>query len=304
MKESFKIVFVVVVYKNLQDLKDFFIHFSVPESKVIVVESIDNEAMTLKFRSIARGYNADFIAVPNKGYGAGNNRGCEYAMEKYNFRYLVISNADVIIKRFDISLLNKYRDAIVAPKIMNIRGVNQNPSAPYKPSRVMERVKLWIYKGNHTRLIWVVFAINRMKKMAFYCNTWISRKIFSAHGAFVIIPYPVLTLLYPLYNEEMFLFNEEEHLGMLASSKGIKTYYEPRIEVLHKEDGSIRLSTINEFEKLKQSFIAFYRYWNQASVGMDVPRRFLRGRGDRRDQTPGAVKPLTCVEEQGKLNKK
>ena len=59
----------------------------------------------------------------------------------------------------------------------------------------------------------------------------------------------------------MFLFNEEEHLGMLASSKGIKTVYEPKIVVLHKEDGSMKLASVNEFERLRQSFNVYYKYW-------------------------------------------
>lgn len=262
MKKHVNIVFVVLVYRNTTDLKDFFFNFTVEDSKVIVVESFYSESCTLEFESIAKDNNSDFISVPNKGYGAGNNKGCKYALEHYKFNYLVISNADVIIKQFSESILSSYVDAIVAPKIINLRGKNQNPSSPFKPGIFLEKFALWLYNGNHTRLIMCYFAMSRMKKIVFYCTNWISKRIFSAHGAFVIIPYSVLRNLYPLYNEEMFLFNEEEHLGRLAALHGVRTYYEPRIKILHKEDGSMKIASINEFERMKQSFLIYYNYWN------------------------------------------
>lgn len=77
----------------------------------------------------------------------------------------------------------------------------------------------------------------------------------------MIFPEAVVKELHPLYDEEMFLFNEEEHLGKLAETKGIATYYAPEIKVRHKEDGSMSLASINEFERLKQSFLVYYKNW-------------------------------------------
>ena len=262
MKERVNIVFVVLVYRNTQDLRDFFTNFMVENSKVIVVESFYSESCTLEFESIAKANSSDFISVPNKGYGAGNNKGCKYALEHYDFNYLVISNADVIIEQFCEPILYNYVNSIIAPKIINLKGKNQNPSSPFKPGKLLDNIALWLYKGDHTRLIWLYFAMSRIRKSVFHCTSWISRRIFSAHGAFVIIPYSVIRSLYPLYNEDMFLFNEEEHLGRLAALNGVRTYYEPRIRILHKEDGSMKISSVNEFERMKQSFIAYYNYWN------------------------------------------
>lgn len=261
IRKHFDIIFVVLVYRNTQDLKDFFAHFACENAKVIVVESYFSESCSSEFKDIAKGNNADFISVPNKGYGAGNNTGCEYALKKYDFNYLVISNADIIIQHFDMPIIEEHKDSIIAPKILNLKGKNQNPSSPFVPNRLVESFALWSYNGNHTKLIWIYFALSRLKKILFYCISRYRRTIFSAHGAFVIIPRNILELLFPLYNEDMFLFNEEEHLGMLASSKGIKTVYEPKIVVLHKEDGSMKLASVNEFERLRQSFNVYYKYW-------------------------------------------
>lgn len=261
MKKYYDIIFVVLVYRNVEDLKDFFKHLVCNNSKTIVVESFFSKETTEKFKDIAKQYDADFIPVPNLGYGAGNNRGCRYAIDNYKFDYLIVSNADVIIKKLDYVSLKKYDNSIIAPKILNLKGKNQNPSSPFKFLGFSERLAYIMYKGNHTKLIWLYFALSRLKKMVFHITKCFNNRIFSAHGAFVIFPKKVIDVLFPLYNEEMFLFNEEEHLGRLAASKKIKTYYNSKIEILHKEDGSIKISSINEFELLKQSFLVYYKHW-------------------------------------------
>ena len=67
--------------------------------------------------------------------------------------------------------------------------------------------------------------------------------------------------LYPFYNEEMFLFNEEEHLGRLAKENGISTIYAPEIVIQHKEDGSMNVASIDLFERMRQSYLVYYKYW-------------------------------------------
>lgn len=258
---KYYIAFVVLVYRNTTDLFDFFNHNSVPNSKTIVVNSFYDEESEKEFRRIAEANNADFLSVPNKGYGAGNNRGIEYALAHYDFKYLIISNADIIIKHFDNNRLDSIKNCIIAPKIINLNKKNQNPSSPYRPSKILTRYAFWCFEGNHNMLIWCYYAISRLKKIVFYSTSWYSKHIFSAHGAFVIIPYSVLKKLHPIYNEKMFLFNEEEYLGMLAASKGINTIYEPNIVVLHKEDGSMKIANINEFERVKESFYVYYNTW-------------------------------------------
>ena len=84
--------------------------------------------------------------------------------------------------------------------------------------------------------------------------------VFSAHGAFFIIPSDILRTLHPLYNERMFLFVEEEHVAMLAKEKNISIYYDSSIVIKHKEDGSVSfLKDSNSI--METSYMEFYRYW-------------------------------------------
>lgn len=261
MKTKYDVVFVVLVYRNTRDLIDFFTSNEVDNSHTIVVNSFfDNDTETV-FKNIAIQNNADFISVPNKGYGFGNNRGVEYAIAHYSFNYLIISNADIIIKKFDKEVLQRYNNSIIAPKIVSANGKNQNPCSPYNPFRLESYLRYIVYRDRHKKLIWIFFIWSRIKKILFHLIYPMKNRIFAAHGAFVIFPYNVIKSLFPLYNEEMFLFNEEAHLGQLAQKKKMETVYVPQIIISHKEDGSMKIASIDVFEKERQSYIEYYNRW-------------------------------------------
>lgn len=261
MKQKYDIVFVVLVYRNTADLKDFFLHNDVKNSHTIVVNSYYDDSSMNDFKNIAEVNGASFISVPNKGYGAGNNRGVEYALAHFEFKYLIISNADIMIEQLELSTLEKCGDVLIAPKIITLKGKNQNPSAPFPPHKPSLRIMKYIYeKGNRT-MAWPMHAWSRLKKIFYYMISPFHKYVFSAHGAFVIIPQCIINELHPLFNEEMFLEYEEQHLGMYAKSRGIKTRYVPEVVIRHKEDGSMKIASVNEFEVQKQSFGVYYHYW-------------------------------------------
>lgn len=260
---NFDFIFVVLVYRNINDLKEFFLHYSVKNSKVIVVNSFYDEESETAIKNIAFYNKADFISVPNKGYGFGNNRGCEYALKKYNFKYLVISNADIEIQKLQIQMLDGCDGKIVAPRLINKVGRNQNPSNPYSSSKLHLFLMKTAFLYNLRRMF-VLFSIeSRLKKIYFQITYAFTKKnkIFAPHGAFTIFSSSALKKLFPVYDENIFLFCEEPHLGNLAMKNNIPIVYKPQIEIYHKEDGSMRIASINTFEKTKESFLKFYQRW-------------------------------------------
>ena len=257
----FDFVFIVLVYRNTDDLEDFFANLNVVNSKVIVVNSFYDEESEQTFKKISQENGADFISVPNNGYGAGNNRGIEHAYRHYDFMNLVVSNADVLVKELSLASVQKYGDAIIAPDIRNARGKRQNPSVPFTPSKMREHLHYWMATQAHYKLIWLLYIWSRLNKMLFYMMCEWKKTIFSAHGAFLIIPKGVLEHLVPLFDEKMFLFNEEEHLGRLAASKGIKTLYADDIKIYHKEDGSMKIANVNQVKQACQSYKVYYDRW-------------------------------------------
>ena len=134
MKYDF--IFIVLVYRNTKDLKDFFDSYNLANSKVIVVNSFYDKESESDFKKIAEANNADFLSVPNKGYGAGNNRGVDFALAHYDFKYLVISNADICIEKMDLSAFCGFKEGIYAPSIHTLSGKQQNPHMPFHISLI------------------------------------------------------------------------------------------------------------------------------------------------------------------------
>lgn len=264
VKKHYRFIFVVLVYRNTSDLKNFFVSNRIDDSHTVVVVSHFDEETDMKFKAIADENNADVIFIPNKGYGFGNNKGIEFAIENYMFEYLIVSNADIEIRDFDTEVINKYSDNIIAPCIIAASGRRQNPGEPFEPSHFVHYLAYKAYEGNHYKLIWLYYGWCRLKRIVYNALDKLkvaSPSIYAAHGSFVIFPYSILVKLTPLYNEKMFLMNEEAHLAKKAKLSNITTKYVKDIVIDHKEDGSMSLEYKNEFPLLKQSFTEFYLYW-------------------------------------------
>lgn len=263
-KEVFDFVIVVLVYKNTKDLEDFFKYYDLPNSKVIVVNSYFDDKSLLIFKQIAERYDAIFMNVENKGYGYGNNKGISYAINNFRFKYLIVSNADVMISNLSIDIISKYSKEIIAPQIIARRGRNQNPNMPYMISSIEAKGRYICYKNNYKALIYLFYMLSRLYKILFSFTSFKKcRFIYSAHGCFLILSNYALQNLYPLYNENMFLFYEELHLAKKALHNGIKTIYIPDIKIYHKEDGSVSLLQKNIFQLMKQSYIEYYYTWHK-----------------------------------------
>ena len=257
----YDLVFVVLVYRNTQDLEDFFESFNLVNAKVIVVNSYYDDNTEQIFKAIAKKNNADFISTSNNGYGAGNNLGCEHALNHYKFKYLVISNADIIIKEMKIEDLDE--NVITAPNIIDRNGKLQNPSSAYY-DRLIEKLYYYIFKYKKYSLVYLCVFINKIEREIFYITHKIvnAKKIYQAHGANIIFPYNILEKLHPIFNEEMFLFCEEPHLAKKANSLGIPIEYNDKILVLHKEDGSTSFLDRKIMDITRDSYLVYYKYWH------------------------------------------
>ncbi len=261
-KKNYDVVFVVLVYRNTKDLKEFFLYNKVKNSRTIVVNSYYDEESKKNFQIIAEENGADFFSIPNNGYSYGNNYGCEYAFKTYNFDYIIISNPDIQIQNFDTKKLQPYGNCIIAPYIKALKRKTQNPNLPFDDP-VFRWIKYKLLKGRHRKMCVLSGIISRLERelyLKIIYPLFRKKHIYSAHGSFVIIPNGVYKALRPLYNEKMFLFAEEEHLAQLAKHNRISTIYLPEIVVLHKEKSSTSLLG-NNFEYLRSSYMEYYDYW-------------------------------------------
>lgn len=264
MKKKFRYIVIILVYKNGEDLKacidSLYAHIS--DCKIIVVNAFYDENSKQQIEKIACENNCDFINVPNKGYSYGNNRGIDYAKEHYTFDYIIISNPDTVVQQFK-EPLPEGAD-ILAAHVTTLSGKWQNPMMICE-SRLS---KYLIYKGFVRANKWLMYAgiaINKLLREVGCRLKKLQRKtyypIYAAHGSFLLISSRVVEKIVPLYDENMFLFAEECVLADKARVAGFRTYYTPAIKVLHKEDGSMKLSNFSLNKELAKANIYYYEHY-------------------------------------------
>ncbi|MEC0132117.1 glycosyltransferase family 2 protein [Paenibacillus odorifer] len=266
MKEA-DIVFIVLVFRNDKDLIDLIksVNLKIKTTyKIVVVNSYYDEASKQTIEKVATKYNCDFINVPNRGYGSGNNKGIQFATENYKFEFVVICNPDTEIIKFNYRDLAGKEKNIIAPEIITLQNNKQNPFRLIN-SKLLDSIKYAAFKRKKYKLIYIDIVINKLAKIFVRkYNNLINKKeygIYSCHGSFLIIGREAMRVLGELYNEEMFLFSEEDHVAKLAMKKNIVTLMNSNIQILHKEDGSVKFIDSKIMDMIGESFIKYYEYW-------------------------------------------
>ena len=252
---KYKCVFIVLVYKNIDVLRDFFKSLTIDNYKIIVVNSYYDDTSLRECEEVAKHNGADFIPIENKGYGYGNNVGTKYAMEHYDYDFLILSNSDIEIKS-----LGKIEDfveqnTVIAPNTVMRTGKHQNPDTPWELKFVYPILE-YGYNSHKHWICMFCYMSTRMSREIFRIYKFFVRKkkykIFSPHGSFVIFTKKAVDLLYPFFDERMFLYNEEWYLALKARGLKIPIFYVPSIEVLHYEGASTPNAV--SFDYNRQSF--------------------------------------------------
>jgi GT2 family glycosyltransferase len=188
------------------------------------------------------------LNLENKGYSYGNNKGIEFARSHYLYDYIVISNPDIEIQHLDYSSLLKYEGCIIGPKIINSLKKNQNP-VYYTRQGFVEKIQLYSIKRENYYITYLAAMLNKFNKA--YNSVILVKKstsidVYALHGSFLIISEKAVDLLgYKPFDDNMFLFAEEDYLAYVAKKKYIRMVYDKKNIVKHKEDGSMRLSNVD-----------------------------------------------------------
>lgn len=267
MKTKYDIVFVVLVYGNTEDIVDFFksIKNINCKYKVILVNSFYNEVSLRECRNVAKKYDSILLEVENRGYGAGNNRGIEFAMQQYEFEFLIVSNPDIIVKKLYFSDLKKYSRNVLGPKIITSTGKNQNPF--YVDRKPFPKAEYFFLKNRIKIGYYSILLINKIKKYLLYFSmyrrhTSIS-KVYALHGSFIIFSYFALRKIGEVFDENIFLFCEEMVLAEKMKKNGVIPIYTSNIEVHHKEDGSMNFLSGSMYdEEVKSNEYVVKKYFS------------------------------------------
>jgi GT2 family glycosyltransferase len=264
MLDYYKYIFVILVYRNYEDLDECLssITNKVKSQKSIVVNAYYDDETKNRIERIATKYSCDFINIENKGYGYGNNIGIEHALKTYDFDYVVISNPDIIVNSFPDDFTNA---DIIAPKITSASGKLQNPMYR-KYNRITDKLVYLGFKKEKKYILLCGLVINKIIRgiSQFKMRRKKSYSIYAAHGSFLLISQKaILQLDSKPYDENMFLFAEEMVLAAKAQEKRLRTIYLESISVLHKEDGSMKLGDISVTDELAKSNIYYFEKYQK-----------------------------------------
>ncbi|KAB7671698.1 hypothetical protein [Bacillus sp. B1-b2] len=262
--EKYKYIFIVLVYRNAEDLDDFVesVKKNVNGSyRIVIVNSYFDEDSKNEIEETAERNDCDFLNVDNKGYGYGNNRGIEFANNNYSYDYLIISNPDIVIQKFDCNVLDKKGLSVVGPLILTKTNKSQNPYW-FIENYLAEYLIYKGYKKRNKLMIYSGIIINKFIResllLLFKVSKHKYKKVFALHGSFVIFTKESLLKLGLPYNEKMFLFAEEQFLAHILKREQIPSHIVKDIKVLHKEDGSMSLSKISVKEEARKSVVTYY----------------------------------------------
>lgn len=263
-KKKYTYVIVVLTYRDHSDLLELFesLKNKFKDYKIIIVNSYYDEYSETEIRQIAIKNNCDFLSIDNKGYSYGNNKGIEYCKANYNFDFLIVSNPDIIIRKNDLDFdLYKHNEVVFAPQIVTLSKKNQNPYWAIN-FKAAEFFIYYGYKRKKTLILYCGLALNKIIRVFFLLIIKVfkvnKKSIFAAHGSFIIFSKKALDKINIVYDNNMFLFAEEALLAHKLKYLGINTVFTTDILILHKEDGSVGISNINENNELRKSIIYYY----------------------------------------------
>lgn len=248
------VTFVILHYKTIDEtiecLECLKKTFSKNEYSAIVV---DNNSLDKSDENKIRKYTEDLILLDeNVGFAKANNKGCEYAIKKYNPDFIVVINNDVFITQKNFLKVvykdyEKYEFDILGPWIDSRTGESCNPfPVVYGIDNVDAKIKytkklVKIYSSVFlTFLLNVYLAIKHfIKKPIVPTNHEVVEKNVALHGCALIFSKKYIKKFKDVFYEETFLFHEEEFLYDRIIKNNLVSIYDPELRVYHKEGASV-----------------------------------------------------------------
>lgn len=245
---------VVLNYNDYSTTIDFInrVKDLIAIDKIIVVDnnSTDNSLEKLKKYDNQK---IDIICTDkNCGYGSGNNYGAYYAIDKYNPKYIIISNPDVTFEESAVQAMkecieNKSDCGVVTCRMICESGINL-PIASKIPSFkdcVLENLLLLRKLTGNT----LTYSEELLKKGII--------KVDALPGSFFMIKADVFKEIGG-FDKNTFLYYEENILAYRLKEHGYSNYLIADEEYIHKHSVSINKNIDSVKERLKIAFSSRY----------------------------------------------
>ena len=195
----------------------------------------------------------------NKGYASGNNFGIKYAINKYKSDYIIISNPDIIVKEKDIKALIKELKfnniSLIAPKINEHGIISKGWKLPKLRNDIISNIN---------------YFHKYAEKDLMYDKSKYKSKITEVEvvkGCFFIIKSNVIKDV-NYFDENTFLYYEENILGKKLKDKKYKSYILNEVEVIHNLSVSVdkSIKSLKKYKILKESQRYYEKNYNNTNI--------------------------------------
>ena len=250
-----KVALIIVNYNDETCTKNYVEKLKEYEiiDRIVVVDNLSTTTGTFENLKFLENEKVKVISSDkNGGYNYGNNYGIKYLKDNNEeYDYFIISNPDIEISKEAISktlevLEEKENAAVAAPRMYNIQ------KKPIRRSAWKKRT-FWLDVVHSTRFLELLFY--KVLRNGEYSENDYKKEILEVEaisGAFFIIKNKVLNEI-GLFDENVFLFYEEDILAQKLIERNYKTYSINSEQFVHYESQTIG-KTINYYNKVKQLF--------------------------------------------------
>lgn len=265
-----KVAVIIVNYNDAEETVKYVKKITEYENidRIVIVDNLSTEPNTLDLlKSVENEKVVILQSNKNGGYSYGNNYGIKYLEqqgEKYD--YLIISNPDIEVEESAISrclevLRSDEKLAIAAPRMYD-----SNDKPIRRSSWKMRTFGLDVIHS--TRVLELIFykkLRNGEYKESEYSNDLLEVEAIS--GAFFVVKYDILKEI-GMFDENVFLFYEEDILAKKLKEKGYKTISVNDVKFIHYESQTIgkTLSYYNKMKQLYKSKMYYHKKYNNINA--------------------------------------
>ncbi|MBQ7410862.1 MAG: glycosyltransferase family 2 protein [Clostridia bacterium] len=256
-----KVAVIIVNYNDVDDTEKYVNTITKYDviNRIVVV---DNQSTTLGTFETLKKLESEKVKViqseKNGGYDYGNNFGIRY-LQKLNeeYDYYIISNPDISVTEEAIKHClevaeNDSKIAVIAPRMFN------KDNNPIRRSSWKMRT-FWLDVVHSTRVLEMIFY--KILRNGEYSSKDYEKEILEVEaisGAFFVIKAKILNEI-GLFDEDVFLFYEEDILAKMLSERKYKTISLNSEKFIHYESQTIG-KTFNYYKKMRQLFISKMYY--------------------------------------------
>ncbi len=240
------------------------------ENYDVQIVIVDNASPDGSGQALAKIYEGDTTvtvlqAEKNLGFAGGNNLGYTYLKNTVHADFICVMNNDVLLlqKDFIQRILQEYKQSncgIIGPHITLLNGMTNYMYLKLHPIAYYEnelRLSKTMYKYYTSRLYPIRNIINTTiqkiearrkrpadieKESAEAIDMILASKQrhenIILHGCCLVFTPAYIQKFEDAFNNETFMFREEELLYLRCQQNKIDTVYEPSIDILHLEDKS------------------------------------------------------------------